>query len=273
MEENTEIEEQMKIALRASNVAGKRQAERLVKEKFASLDAAEAMVRKALGDGMFQTAHALHRQSASLPVLEMDLENLIETMQNLEFMGVLDSHMRADFGLHRVASLHVEGGVSEDVKNDLIGVELHEYYLDSSEWYSVLMEMVTDHRRWFDEQNGVVDLGQQRDYFHRMADHIREGVIHSMERLTAIDIEQAWGETGIVRLVGPIANRAARLFQEYHNTTMSSSFAHKRYGDAFTKEAIDRDDRDRRGEKQSTARPALLCCILCFASIETLQSH
>ena len=250
MEENTEIEEQMKIALRASNVAGKRQAERLVKEKFASLDAAEAMVRKALGDGMFQTAHALHRQSASLPVLEMDLENLIETMQNLEFMGVLDSHMRADFGLHRVASLHVEGGVSEDVKNDLIGVELHEYYLDSSEWYSVLMEMVTDHRRWFDEQNGVVDLGQQRDYFHRMADHIREGVIHSMERLTAIDIEQAWGETGIVRLVGPIANRAARLFQEYHNTTMSSSFAHKRYGDAFTKEAIDRDDRDRRGEKQ-----------------------
>ena len=250
MEENTETNEEMKIALRAANVAGRRTAERIVRDTFRGIEDAEAKVRKALGDGMFQTAHALHRQSASLPVLEMDLENLINTMENLEFMGVLDSHMMADFGLHRVASLHVEGELSEDVKNDYTDIDLHEYYLGSSEWYAVLMEMMANHRRWFDEQHGVVDLGQQRDYLHQMADHIREGVMDGMERLANFSPEEAWGEAGIVRIVGPIANRAARLFQEYSNTTMSSRFAHKRYGDAFTEEAIDRDDRQRDGEKQ-----------------------
>ena len=127
MEDNTDTNEEMKIALRAASVAGRRTAERIVRDTFHPLEDKEKTVRKALGDGMFRTAHTLHTKRMSLPVLEMDLENLIETMQNLEFMGVLDSHMRADFGLHRVASLHVEGGGSEDVKNDLIGVELHEY--------------------------------------------------------------------------------------------------------------------------------------------------
>ena len=250
MEENTEINEEMEIALRAANVAGRRAAERIVRDTFRGLEDAEAIVKKALGDGMFQTAHALHRQSASLPVLEMDLENLIKTMENLEFMGVLDSHMMADFGLHRVASLHVEGELSEDVKNGNAEMDLHEYYNACSPWYSTLTEMMISHRAWYDEQHGLVDLGQQRDYLHQMADHIRDGVMDSMERLAEFSPEEAWGEAGIVRIVGPIANRAAKLFQEYSNTTMSSSFAHKRYGDAFTKEAIDRDDRQRDGEKQ-----------------------
>jgi len=257
MEENNETNKEMKNAMKNFSVAGRRAAERLVRDTFLPIQDKEVTVKMALGDSMFQTAHSIHRQSASLPVLEMDLEKLIETMENLEFMGVLDSQIMYDFGLHKVAALDM-GGEDPDITPDM---DLHLHYTVNSGWYSALTQMMDEHRHWTDKQHGLVDLGQQRDYIHQMADHIRDGVMTAIERLTDIDRETA----GTNRFAGTIMNRAARLFQEY-GATMSSSYAHRKWGYAFAEEAIDRDDRQRDGMEQRHRRTSatLLHALLRF---------